>query len=93
MPQADGRTDDGLFAAQLDLLGRGWRAGVLGDLGYILTPVQCHLTADEMVKVGSIDEQDRPVGDLSKSPGQSAPPQAWAATSPRLIGKDGLHCA
>jgi NAD(P)-dependent dehydrogenase (short-subunit alcohol dehydrogenase family) len=88
------KTANRLFAAQLDLLGR--RRGVRAfsvHPGYILTPLQRHLTPAEMVEAGWIDAEGRPVGDLFKSPAQGAATQVWAATSARLAGEGGLHCA
>jgi NAD(P)-dependent dehydrogenase (short-subunit alcohol dehydrogenase family) len=88
------KTANRLFAAQLDLLGRdtGVRAFSVHP-GYILTPLQRHLTTQDMVAAGWIDEQGRPVGDLFKSPAQGAATQVWAATSPQLAREGGLHCA
>jgi NAD(P)-dependent dehydrogenase (short-subunit alcohol dehydrogenase family) len=87
------KTANRLFAAQLDVLGR--EAGVRAfsvHPGYILTPLQRHLTTQEMVDAGWIDEEGRPVGDLFNSPAQGAATQVWAATSPALAGRGGLHC-
>jgi NAD(P)-dependent dehydrogenase (short-subunit alcohol dehydrogenase family) len=79
-----------LFAAHLDVLGRphGIRANSVHP-GAILTPLQRHLTRDEMRAAGWIDEQGRPA-DYFKTPDQGAATQVWAAVTPDL---GGVHCA
>ena len=79
-----------LFAAHLDVLGRphGIRANSVHP-GAILTPLQRHLTNDEMRAAGWIDEQGRPA-DYFKTPAQGAATQVWAAVAPDL---GGVHCA
>jgi NAD(P)-dependent dehydrogenase (short-subunit alcohol dehydrogenase family) len=76
-----------LFTAHLDVLGRS--AGVRAfsvNPGYILTPLQRHLTKEEMVGAGWIDEDGNPLLPEFKAPEQGAATQVWAATSPRLAG-------
>jgi len=87
------KSADVLFAVQLDALGQeaGVRAFAVHP-GGILTPLQRHLTQDEMRERGWIDEQGRPVGAGFKSPAQGAATQVWAATSPRLAGLGGVYC-
>jgi NAD(P)-dependent dehydrogenase (short-subunit alcohol dehydrogenase family) len=87
------KSADVLFAVQLDALGReaGVRAFAVHP-GGILTPLQRHLTQDEMQERGWIDEQGRPVGAGFKSPAQGAATQVWAATSPQLAGLGGVYC-
>jgi NAD(P)-dependent dehydrogenase (short-subunit alcohol dehydrogenase family) len=79
-----------LFAAHLDVLGRahGIRANSVHP-GAILTPLQRHLTRDEMRAAGWIDEHGRPA-DYFKTPAQGAATQVWAAVTPNL---GGVHCA
>jgi NAD(P)-dependent dehydrogenase (short-subunit alcohol dehydrogenase family) len=79
-----------LFAAHLDVLGRphGVRACSVHP-GAILTPLQRHLTREEMVAAGWIDEQGR-AADYFKTPQQGAATQVWAAVQP---GLGGVHCA
>ncbi|WP_426512299.1 SDR family NAD(P)-dependent oxidoreductase [Dactylosporangium sp. McL0621] len=79
-----------LFAAHLDVLGRphGVRASSVHP-GAILTPLQRHLTRDEMVAAGWIDEDGRAAG-YFKSVEQGAATQLWAAVTPDL---GGVHCA
>ncbi|MFG2041834.1 SDR family NAD(P)-dependent oxidoreductase [Dactylosporangium sp. NPDC048998] len=79
-----------LFAAHLDALGRshGIRASSVHP-GAVLTPLQRHLTHDEMRDAGWIDEHGRPA-DYFKTPAQGAATQVWAAVTPDL---GGVHCA
>ncbi len=87
------KTANVLFAVHLDTLGAesGVRAFALHP-GAILTPLQRHMTHEEMVDRGWIDEN----GDLSnpdfKTPEQGAATQVWAATSPQLGGMGGVYC-
>jgi NAD(P)-dependent dehydrogenase (short-subunit alcohol dehydrogenase family) len=83
-----------LFAARLDVLGRdaGVRAFSVNP-GYILTPLQRHLTKEEMISAGWIDEDGNAAMPIFKTPEQGAATQVWAATSPRLTGMGGVYCA
>jgi NAD(P)-dependent dehydrogenase (short-subunit alcohol dehydrogenase family) len=87
------KTANILFAVQLDALGKesGVRAFSLHP-GAILTPLQRHLTREEMVGYGWIDEDGNPVGPGFKTPEQGAATQVWAATSPQLDGLGGVFC-
>lgn len=93
---AQSKLANALFAAQLDLLGR--TAGVHAysvNPGYILTPLQRHLTKDEMIAAGWIDEAGRPLLPEFRAPEQGAATQVWAATSPELAEAGGSylqHC-
>jgi NAD(P)-dependent dehydrogenase (short-subunit alcohol dehydrogenase family) len=86
------KTANSLFAVQLDALGRD--AGVrafAAHPGGIMTPLQRHLTREEMVASGWIDAE----GNLDprfKTPEQGASTSTWAATSPRLDGIGGVYC-
>lgn len=82
-----------LFAVHLDEVGRehGVRAFSLSP-GAILTPLQRHLTTDEMVGLGWIDESGRGIDPGFKTPEQGAATQVWAATSPQLDGLGGVYC-
>ncbi|WP_018547290.1 SDR family NAD(P)-dependent oxidoreductase [Streptomyces sp. LaPpAH-108] len=87
------KTANALFAVHLDQLGRdaGVRAFSLHP-GGIMTPLQRHLTHEEMVERGWIDEQGNPVDPSSfKTPEQGAATQVWAATSPQLDTLGGLY--
>jgi NAD(P)-dependent dehydrogenase (short-subunit alcohol dehydrogenase family) len=83
-----------LFAVQLDAFGRqsGVRAFSVNP-GYILTPLQRHLTRAEMVQAGWVDAEGNPVHPAFVAPEQGAATQVWAATSPELAGVGGVYCA
>lgn len=87
------KTANALFAVHLDRIGRehGVRSFSLHP-GAILTPLQRHLTTDEMVERGWIDEQGNAINPTFKSPEQGAATQVWAATSPQIAGLGGLFC-
>jgi NAD(P)-dependent dehydrogenase (short-subunit alcohol dehydrogenase family) len=88
------KTANVLFAVQLDALGKdaGVRAFALHP-GGILTPLQRHLTKEEMVGAGWIDEDGNLIAaDQFKTPEQGAATQVWAATSPQLEGLGGVYC-
>ncbi|RAK65400.1 oxidoreductase [Phenylobacterium kunshanense] len=62
--------------------------------GGIRTPLQRHLTDEEMRAFGWIDEQGR-VNERFKTPEQGAATSVWAALAPELEGVGGLyleHC-
>ncbi|MFD4694234.1 oxidoreductase [Streptomyces sp. NPDC058463] len=89
---AQSKLANALFAAQLDLLGRS--AGVQAysvNPGYILTPLQRHLTTEEMIAAGWIDDAGTPLLPEFRSPEQGAATQVWAATSPELAGTGGSY--
>jgi NAD(P)-dependent dehydrogenase (short-subunit alcohol dehydrogenase family) len=81
------------FAAHLDILGReaGVRAFSVSP-GYILTPLQRHLTPAEMVEAGWIDESGTALLPEFRSPEQGAATQVWAAIAPELDGTGGVYC-
>ncbi|MFE7115696.1 SDR family NAD(P)-dependent oxidoreductase [Streptomyces sp. NPDC057654] len=87
------KTANALFAVHLDALARhtGVRAFSLHP-GSILTPLQRHLSAQEMVAAGWIDEHGNLADPTFKTPEQGAATQVWAATSPRLEGLGGVYC-
>src|SRR6476469_9484549 len=87
------KTANALFAVQLDALGRdqGVRAFSVNP-GGILTPLQRHLTTQEMVAMGWIDEQGRPAAGGFKTTEQGAATAIWAATSDQLDGLGGMYC-
>lgn len=87
------KTANALFAAQLDVLGCdvGVRAFSLHP-GSILTPPQRHLTKEEMIAAGWIDEDGNLADSTFKTPEQGAATQVWAATSPQLEGMGGVYC-
>ena len=63
--------------------------------GGIFTPLQRHLSDEEMVALGwknadgSIPE---PVKAMFKTPEQGASTTVWAATAPALDGRGGVYC-
>jgi NAD(P)-dependent dehydrogenase (short-subunit alcohol dehydrogenase family) len=87
------KTANALFAVHLDALGRdtGVRAFSLHP-GSILTPLQRHLSREEMVVAGWIDETGALKDESFKTPQQGAATQVWAATSPQLDGMGGVYC-
>ena len=88
------KTANVLFAVHLDRLGRdsGVRAFSLHP-GGILTPLQRHLTREEMIERGWVDETGALADpDAFKTPEQGAATQVWAATSPQLANMGGVYC-
>ena len=87
------KTANALLAVHLDALGRdaGVRAFSLHP-GSILTPLQRHLSKDEMIAAGWIDANGDLADPTFKTPEQGAATQVWAATSPQLDGLGGLYC-
>ena len=86
------KTANALFAVQLDALGQD--AGVrafAAHPGGIMTPLQRHLSRDEMIASGWMDE-DGNVDGRFKTPEQGASTSTWAATSPQLAGMGGVYC-
>ncbi|WP_367190723.1 SDR family NAD(P)-dependent oxidoreductase [Burkholderia sp. Ed8] len=90
---AQSKTANALFAVQLDALGAqfGVRAYSLHP-GKIATPLQRHLTREEMMAQGWVDEHGVPIDPTFKTPAQGAATQVWAATSPRLAEIGGVYC-
>ncbi|MGP3925924.1 SDR family NAD(P)-dependent oxidoreductase [Streptomyces sp. 8N616] len=90
---AQAKTANALFAVHLDALGRdaGVRAFSLHP-GKILTPLQRHLSDEEMVAAGWIDADGNLVDPTFKTPEQGAATQVWAATSPQLADRGGVYC-
>jgi len=86
------KTANSLFAVQLDRLGEahGVRAFAVHP-GGIMTPLQRHLTRDEMTAMGWLDGDGNP-NDVFKSPSQGATTTLWCATSSQLDGMGGVYC-
>jgi NAD(P)-dependent dehydrogenase (short-subunit alcohol dehydrogenase family) len=87
------KSANALFAVQLDQLGAG--AGVRAFAvhpGGILTPLQRHLSREEMVDFGWIDADGNVLETRFKTPEQGASTTVWAATSPQLAGMGGVYC-
>jgi len=87
------KTANALFAVHFDALAKdsGVRAFAIHP-GGIRTPLQRHLTTEEMVAAGWIDEQGNVIAPGFKTPEQGAATQVWAATSPQLEGMGGVYC-
>ncbi|MHA4950771.1 SDR family NAD(P)-dependent oxidoreductase [Micromonospora sp. SD19] len=82
-----------LFARHLDLLGRAHRVRAFSvNPGWIRTPLQRHLAAEEMVAAGWIDADGNSAPGLFKTVEQGAATQVWAATSPQLDTNGGDSC-
>ncbi|RMI40019.1 SDR family NAD(P)-dependent oxidoreductase [Streptomyces triticirhizae] len=87
------KTANVLFAARLDAWARefGVRAFSLHP-GAILTPLQRHMTREEMMAAGWVDAEGNAADPTFKTPEQGAATQVWAATSPALAGLGGAYC-
>lgn len=87
------KTAIALFATHLDRLGRarGVRAFSVHP-GSIHTPLQRHMSLEEMTALGWLDERGEVIDPNFKTPSQGAATTLWAATSPLLAGKGGLYC-
>jgi NAD(P)-dependent dehydrogenase (short-subunit alcohol dehydrogenase family) len=86
------KTANVLFAVQLDRLGQD--AGVRAFSVYpggTRTPLQRHLSRQEMIDLGWID-QDGTSTFPWKTPLEGAATSAWAATSSQLDGMGGVYC-
>jgi NAD(P)-dependent dehydrogenase (short-subunit alcohol dehydrogenase family) len=86
------KSANSLFAVHLDALGQD--AGVrafAAHPGGILTPLQRHLSREEMMAAGWIDDDGTP-DERFKTPEQGAATSTWAATSPALEGMGGVYC-
>jgi NAD(P)-dependent dehydrogenase (short-subunit alcohol dehydrogenase family) len=87
------KTANSLFAVHLNALAKdsGIRA-FAAHPGGIRTPLQRHLTNEEMAGFGWTDEAGNLVADGFKTPEQGASTSLWAATSPQLADKGGVYC-
>ncbi len=85
------KTANVLFAVRLDELGaeKGVHAFALHP-GGIMTPLQRHLSREEHIARGWIDEAGNYLVNF-KTPEQGAATTVWAATSPQLTGLGGLY--
>ncbi|MEV4134981.1 SDR family NAD(P)-dependent oxidoreductase [Dactylosporangium sp. NPDC049742] len=85
------KTANVLLAVELDRrhAGDGIVANALHP-GGILTPLQRHLSVEEQVELGWIDEQGRPLQDF-KTTGQGAATSVYAAVSPDLAKRGGQY--
>src|SRR4051812_37353076 len=86
------KTANSLFAVHLDALAQD--AGVrafAAHPGGIMTPLQRHLSREEMIASGWMDQAGN-VDERFKTPEQGASTSKWAATSPMLEGMGGVYC-
>ncbi len=93
---AQAKTANSLFAIGLDdhYKDQGLRAFAVHP-GGIMTPLQRHLTTEEMVALGWLlpdGTMPEMVKALFKTPEQGASTTVWAATSPQLKDKGGVYC-
>ena len=86
------KTANALFAVHLDAVGqeRGVRAFSVHP-GAILTPLVRHLSREEQIASGTIDEAGNAINPRFKTPEAGAATQVWAATSPQLDGLGGVY--
>jgi len=82
------KTANVLFAVQLDALGV---KSFAVHPGRILTELARHVSKEEQLANGWIDEHGNIVDPLFKSPEQGAATQVWAATAPQLSLRGGLY--
>jgi len=83
-----------LLARHLDVLGASHGVHAFSvNPGWILTPLQRHLTRAEMVAAGWVDADGNARPGLFKTPQQGAATQVWAATTSTLDGSGGAYCA
>lgn len=93
---AQAKSANALFALGADMLwqGKGIRSFSVHP-GGIFTPLQRHLSVEEMAALGWMNE-DGTIPDaikaMFKTPEQGASTEVWAATSPKLDGKGGVYC-
>lgn len=86
------KTANVLFAVELDRLASPDGVRALSVMpGGIRTPLQRHLSAEEMVQLGWFDRAGNDLFDW-KTPEQGAATQLWAATSSQLAGIGGVYC-
>lgn len=85
------KTANVLTAVQLDVLGRGQGIRTFAAYpGGVHTPLQRHISQQEMVDLGWIDEQGNDLFPW-KSPEQGAATAVWGITSAALEGRGGVY--
>jgi len=92
------KTANILFAVAFDRRGKeeGIRVFALHPGGIAGTNLGAHVGVELLKKTGFVDENDRPIVDLSrdlKSVPQGAATHVWCAVSPQLDGIGGVYCA
>ncbi|MCW2799548.1 MAG: putative dehydrogenase [Aeromicrobium sp.] len=86
------KTANALFALHLNTLGS--QAGVEAfsvHPGAIMTNLLRHISRDEQIESGTIDEAGNAINPRFKSPERGAATQVWAATSKQLEGLGGVY--
>jgi NAD(P)-dependent dehydrogenase (short-subunit alcohol dehydrogenase family) len=86
------KTANALFALHLNALGD--QAGVEAfsvHPGAIMTNLLRHISRDEQIESGTIDEAGNAINPRFKSPERGAATQVWAATSKQLEGLGGVY--
>jgi NAD(P)-dependent dehydrogenase (short-subunit alcohol dehydrogenase family) len=86
------KTANALFALHLNTLGD--QAGVEAfsvHPGAIMTNLLRHISRDEQIESGTIDEAGNAINPRFKSPERGAATQVWAATSKQLDGLGGVY--
>lgn len=85
------KTANALFAVAFDerFAEHGINANAVMP-GGIMTPLQRHLSQDEMAAMGWLDEDGKPVEGF-KTPEQGASTSVWAAVADELEGEGGLY--
>lgn len=79
------KTANALLALQLDEYGKAHDIHAFSlHPGKIFTPLQRHLTTEEMIAAGWLDKEGEPADPTFKTLEQGAATQVWAATSPKL---------
>jgi NAD(P)-dependent dehydrogenase (short-subunit alcohol dehydrogenase family) len=86
------KSANALFARHLDQLGapHGVRAFSVHP-GGIATPLQRHLTREEQIAMGWMDEAGT-INERFKSTEEGAATSVWCAVSPLLEGEGGVYC-
>lgn len=90
------KTANSLFALGLDarMKDRGVRAFAVHP-GGIMTPLQRHLTQEEMIAAGWLDKDGKigaAVAAMFKTPEEGASTSVWCAVSTQLDGRGGVYC-
>ena len=91
------KTANILFALELDTRGKadGVRAFSLHPGSIVGTGLEKHVSREQLVAAGVIDEDGKPILDSSrniKTVAQGAATSVWCATSPQLNGMGGVYC-
>lgn len=87
------KTANSLFSVHLDKLGKNYNVQAFSiHPGRISTPLQRHLSHEEMFAMGWIDKEGNSTVSNLKTRQQGAATTLWAATAPELKLFGGLYC-